>query len=73
MVASSLMDSAKIEELWGPPWPAARAALARATGHHKLNREHLHVLGNERDPFCPLATAETGHGMRLTGSGSVGS
>jgi hypothetical protein len=39
--------------------------LARAMGHLKLNREQLHVLGDDgRDPFCPLTSAETSHRMR---------
>jgi hypothetical protein len=41
--------------------------LSRATGHLKRNREHLHVLGDGRDPFCPLTGAETGRIMRSTG------
>jgi hypothetical protein len=41
--------------------------LARATRHLKLNREHLHILGDGRDPFCPLIDAKIGHGMQSTG------
>jgi hypothetical protein len=57
------MSSAITDEPWGPPWPAARAALAWATWHLKLNWEHQHVLGNGRDPFFPLIAVETGCGM----------
>jgi hypothetical protein len=45
----------------------ARAALARAMWHHKLNREHLHDLDDDRYPFCSLTVAEIGHRKRLTG------
>jgi hypothetical protein len=60
------MGSAKTEEPWGPAWPVARAALAWSIGHLKLNREHVHILGDGRDPFCPLTGAKMGRGLRST-------
>jgi hypothetical protein len=36
-------------------------------GHLKINREHLRVLGDGWDPFCPLTAAETGHRKRSMG------
>jgi hypothetical protein len=43
------------------PWPAARAALARATEHLKLNRERLCDPYDDRYPICSLIVAEMGH------------
>jgi hypothetical protein len=45
----------------------ARAALAQATGHHKLNQEHLRDLDNDMYPFFSLMVAETGHRKWLMG------
>jgi hypothetical protein len=44
-----------------------RAVLDRSMGHLKIIREHLCVLGDRWDPFCPLTDAETGHGKRSMG------
>jgi hypothetical protein len=41
-------------------------AQAQATGHPKLNREHVHDLDDDRFLFCSLTVAKTGHMMRST-------
>jgi hypothetical protein len=50
-----------------PPWLVARAALARAVGYRKLNREHLHDLDDDRYPFFSLMMVEMGHRKRSMG------
>jgi hypothetical protein len=49
------------------PWPATRAALARAMEHLKLNCEHLHDLDVDNYPICSLTAAGTGHWKRSAG------
>jgi hypothetical protein len=66
-VASSSTVLGETGEPQGPPWPAARAALSRATRRHLLIRGHLRILGDERDPICPLTAVETSHRKRATG------
>jgi hypothetical protein len=51
----------------GPPWLGVRVALSRATKHHLLIRGDLYVLGDERDPICPLTAVETSHRKRAMG------
>jgi hypothetical protein len=41
-------------------------AQARATGHPKLNREHLHDLDGDKFLFCSLTTTKMGDRMRST-------
>jgi hypothetical protein len=66
-VASSSSVPGEIGEPRGPPWPAARVALSRATRHHLLIRGHLRVLGDERDPICSFTVVETSHKKWSTG------
>jgi hypothetical protein len=49
------------------PWPTARAALARAMEHLKLNRELLRDLDDDRYQICSLTTTKTGHRKRSMG------
>jgi hypothetical protein len=57
----------KAWEVRGLPWSVARAVLAQATGHRKLNREHLRDLDDDRCPFCSLTVAKMGHRKRSMG------
>jgi hypothetical protein len=66
-VASSFAVLGETGEPRGPPWPVARVALSRATGHHLLIRGQLCILGDERDPVCPLTLVETSPRKRATG------
>jgi hypothetical protein len=47
-----------------PPWPAARAALLHAIGHHWWNRELLRDLDGGRYLICSLTTTKMGHRKR---------
>jgi hypothetical protein len=42
-------------------------ALARATEHPKLNREHLRDPDNNRYPICSLTAMKMGHRKQSTG------
>jgi hypothetical protein len=66
-VASCSTVPGETGEPRGPPWPVARAALSQAMRHHLLIRGHLRVLGDERDPICPLTVVETSHRKRAMG------
>jgi hypothetical protein len=66
-VTSSFAVLSETGEPRGPPWPMARAALSRATGHHLLIRGHLRVLGDEKDPICPPTAVETSRRKRVMG------
>jgi hypothetical protein len=63
----SMNDLGETGEPRGPPWPAARAALSRAMGHHLLIGGNLRILGDERDPIYPLTAVETSPRKRATG------
>jgi hypothetical protein len=65
-VASSFAVLSETGEPQGPPWPVARVALSQATRHHLLIGWHLRVLGDERDPICPLTTVEASPRKRAT-------
>jgi hypothetical protein len=65
-VASSSTVPSEIGEPRGPPWLIARAEISQATRHHLLIRGHLRVLGDERDPICPLIAVEIGHRKWVT-------
>jgi hypothetical protein len=66
-VTSSCIVPGETGEPRGPPWSAARVALSRPTRYHLLIQGHLRVLGDERDPICPLTVVERSHKKRAIG------